>query len=333
MPHKAKIPLLIILVQLIAIPFIGVHIYKKYNSASIISVSSLDKNNLLFTQDEKFKHFFEPKPHTEDLNFTVPDWLPYKPKYTINSDSLNERFDYTPDKPADTFRIVTLGDSFVFGLYVNTEDNFTEVLEGLLNKNNKCPNYKKFEVINLGMTGYDMEYAVRRFELRGKKYDPDLVLWFLKQDDFDYISELTLGKIDGYNAELQEKIRSGVQERSREDEVGIGRRARMDLIEEIGIEKIIDYQTKALRSISEQYGGYLFIYSLDWFFKAQDMDNEKILDEFIESRPDTHLYVSNMDLQNMDALLPDYHPNIKGHSLIAEDIFDYLTTNTAILCR
>jgi len=330
---KAKLLLLIILIQLIAIPFIGVHIYKKYNSASIVSVSTLDKDNLVFTKDKKLKHFFEPKPHIEDLNFDVPDWLPYKPKYTINSDSLNERFDYTPDKPGDVFRIVTLGDSFVFGLFVNTEENFTEVLEDLLNEDNQCRNYKKFEVINLGMTGYDMEYAVRRFELRGKKYNPDLVLWFLKQDDFDYISELTRERIGRYTTELKEKIKSGTLEKNREDEVAIGRRARTELIKEIGIEKISDYQTKALRSINEHYSGNLFIYSLNWFFKAQDMDNKKILDEFIESRPRTYLYVSDMDLKSMDALLPDYHPNIKGHSLIAEDIFNYLTTRTAISCE
>lgn len=329
---KAKLPLTLIFIQLIIIPFIGVHVYKKYNSASVISVSPIERDSIIFVKDKNFTYFYEPKPNIIDLGHNFPDWLPYKPTYTINADSLNERFDYTPQKPKDTYRIITLGDSFTFGLHVNTYENFTEVLEDLLNRKLACGSYKKFEVINLGMTQYDIEYSVRRFELRGKKYNPDLIIWLLKQDDFDFISELTLGKINRYDAELLEKVKAGILKESQLDDFDTGREARTELIEEIGIEKIIDYQIKALYSISEHYKDDLLIYSPKGFFEAQDMDNGKIINEFVRSRPNTYLHINNVDLAYVDGLLPDMHPNRRGHSLMAKDILSYLIANKVIPC-
>ena len=56
-------------------------------------------------------------------------------------------------KNKDTFRIITLGDSFTFGMYINTKDNWTELLEDKLNSDMGCKNISMFEVINLGVGG------------------------------------------------------------------------------------------------------------------------------------------------------------------------------------
>ena len=75
---------------------------------------------------------------------------------------------------------MTLGDSFTFGVYVNTEDNWTELLEDKLNSiKNICPNTDHFEVINLGVGGYDIEYAAKRYINRGKVYNPNIILLLL----------------------------------------------------------------------------------------------------------------------------------------------------------
>ena len=123
-----------------------------------------------------------------------------KAVYNINSDTFNERFDYEINKDDKTFRIITLGDSFTFGYIVDTKNNWTELLEDKLNQLH-CANFDKIEVINLGVVGYDIQYSVERFKLRGKKYNPDLVLWLLKGDDFQEIKEIVQPKWNKMNSE------------------------------------------------------------------------------------------------------------------------------------
>lgn len=75
-----------------------------------------------------------------------------------------------------TFRIVALGDSFTFGYGgVEQPQRFTEVLETKL---------EGVEVINMGVVGFslDQEYLYLRHE--GLRYQPDLVMVFLYENDF-----------------------------------------------------------------------------------------------------------------------------------------------------
>jgi hypothetical protein len=62
--------------------------------------------------------------------------------YSTNADGLRERYNYTKNKPDNTFRIAIFGDSFVHVSYVNISDVFTELLEddlNLLNCSKKIP--------------------------------------------------------------------------------------------------------------------------------------------------------------------------------------------------
>jgi lysophospholipase L1-like esterase len=102
---------------------------------------------------------------------------PSQAKYTINKDTLNERYDYSVKKQPGVFRIMTIGDSFTYGLYTNTDRNWTELLEDKLNADLRCQKSRKVEVINLAVNGYDITYTVERFLKRGIKYNPDLVIW------------------------------------------------------------------------------------------------------------------------------------------------------------
>lgn len=147
MPIKSQIPKRITLLSFIVselilvfiIIILGVKIYYLFKDKimGIQYVTVLKKEDLIFDDKNKvLKYFYEPK--ANKLNNNSPEWLGYKVVNTINKDSLNERYDYTLDKPDGIYRIITLGDSLTFGLYVNTKDNYSEVLEDLLNNRLLC---------------------------------------------------------------------------------------------------------------------------------------------------------------------------------------------------
>jgi len=76
-------------------------------------------------------------------------------------------------KPADTYRILNLGDSVVFGWEVRQEDTYGKQLERTLNASNDG---RRHEVINAGVPGWPLE-AERNFLLdRGLDYEPDTVV-------------------------------------------------------------------------------------------------------------------------------------------------------------
>lgn len=117
-----KIILFLISVEIVFIIILILNITQKSkNLPGFISINPIKKEIMAFTPTDKLKYFYKPKPNTTETDSAY--WLTYKPEYTINSDSLNERFEYLVNKPKDTYRIITLGNSFTFGMWVNTKDN------------------------------------------------------------------------------------------------------------------------------------------------------------------------------------------------------------------
>jgi lysophospholipase L1-like esterase len=92
----------------------------------------------------------------------------------INSKGLRDR-EHAYDKPAGVFRILFLGDSFVFGSGgVEQSRRFTELLEA------SAPG---LEVINGGVPGYSPDQELQYFETEGYRYQPDLVVLSLFVND------------------------------------------------------------------------------------------------------------------------------------------------------
>ena len=76
-------------------------------------------------------------------------------------------------KPENSVRILILGDSYVEALQVALENAFPALLEKKLNGNSTAT---KFEVLNLGQSGFGTADAYMRYLNFGVKYSPDLVL-------------------------------------------------------------------------------------------------------------------------------------------------------------
>jgi len=243
------------LLSFLIIIFLGNEIIKiqiKINNRTRF-LYSIGEKDFIFPANIRLNYYFEPRPnHTQKFN---TEWLDYEIKYTFNSDGLNERFDYSKDKEKNVYRIIAIGDSFTFGSNVNTKDNYPEVLEDYLSEKLKCSNISNFEVINLGVPGYDIEYAVERFYRKGIKYNPDLILWLINYWNLDNINEL---KIPIYN----NFISSGTPSLDENSFMFTAHElAAKEVIKRIGLNNILNQNRDILDEFSKIYKGNLVIMS------------------------------------------------------------------------
>lgn len=332
MKKKTNLLSILILIQLIIVFLLFFKIQKKRNNVlDNLSINPIKRENLSqdTTQESSLRFFYQFKPNTIIKDF--PLWLKKSINNTINADGLNERFDYSIIKNRGVFRIITLGDSFTFGAFVNTPDNYSEQLEDLLNKNLSCKNINKFEVINLGVGGYDIEYAVERYRIKGQKYNPDLVLWFLKDDDFQIINE--------YVIPLEKQLQITMKLNPDSKEYYYSKdgttyptwvKSSQKLLEEKGGNYISNYNYNALNKINLYFKNPLLIFT---YPPTQEMFRSLML-KFSVSRKNTFFNDKLFNIyQNNENFYFDKHPNQKGHELIANDLFNYLINNRLVFCN
>jgi hypothetical protein len=81
--------------------------------------------------------------------------------------------EFTIPKPANTFRILNIGDSVAFGWDVHQEETYGKQLERLLNQSDPS---KHYEVINAGIPGWNPEDERNFLSGEGLQYQPDLVI-------------------------------------------------------------------------------------------------------------------------------------------------------------
>ncbi len=318
----------VIFFELSVVLILAVKIYRKINIFGSVSVNPINNKFVSKNEESTLQYFYEFLPNT-----TIKDKLPplrIETKDTINSDGLNETINYSVSKPKNTFRIITIGDSYTYGLYINAKDNWTKKLEILLNKNANCRNIKRFEVMNLGVPGYDIEYSIERFRLKGEKYNPDLVLFFLKNDDFEYINEYILPKekqirrqMNLYPDDPNYYYKDGIKYPTWD-------RAGSILRDEIGEKQILEYQLKSLKKMNNYYNRKLFVFT----FHSTNTKYKNIIGEFSHSRKDIFFYDNLVDIYKLNYFLyPDPHPSQEGHKAIAEDLFKQLVKDNIIPCK
>jgi len=307
---------LIVVIQIGIIVFL-LTIQQKSNNTLGVSINFIDPKVIQSTQVDGLKYFYEPRANSaEEIH---EEWLPYAPKYTINSDALNERFEYEVKKNDGVFRIITLGDSFTFGQNVSTERNWTELLEKYLNMHFVCNTVKKYEVINLGVYAYDMEYEVERYKLRGQKYNPDLVIWTFT--DYERIIEKMMPLIKKNDTDENKALEKG----------GVfyhnWQVAREDMLNKIGQRGLIEYQKNQVKQLDEYFKGRLLFVTL-----PNRSEYISILKERTKERVNTVLFEPKISWKQEGLFLPDHHFNDAGNMKMMEEIAGFLIKNKLIPC-
>jgi len=279
-----------------------------------------------FGNSSTFKYYYEPKPG-QRIGPNTPFGASYTAHYSVNFDSLYSLTNYQVNKPEKTFRIVTLGNSFTAGLYVNTGRDWPSDLEHLLTESLKCTNINKFEVINLGVEGYDAAYEAERFKIRGEKYNPDLVLWF--HTEFKKITELTM-PIYFANLVKARHTRELAQQFKNKNYYVEWDSGKEQVANELGDVKIFKYQIGQITKMGVLYKGKIG-FVLDPVSISNDA--KSALKTLVAKRGNAFIIDSLRNFYKEDGVFPrDPHPNEKGDKMIAEDIYKYLVDNKIVSC-
>ena len=78
------------------------------------------------------------------------------------------------EKPLGTVRILNLGDSVAMGWGIREEDSYGRRLDSRLNE--RRADDVRYEVVNAGVPGWNLENALAYLQAEGLKYEPDLVV-------------------------------------------------------------------------------------------------------------------------------------------------------------
>lgn len=108
---------------------------------------------------------------TPNMSMPTDHWL--FPGLVSNPQGLREDHIISVRKPPGQIRILSIGDSTTFGLYVKHTETYTHVAEQILQSRLENP---RIEFINAGVPGYTLFQAWRYLVTKGTTLDPDLVL-------------------------------------------------------------------------------------------------------------------------------------------------------------
>lgn len=301
--------------------FVGNRILQQKKANVLGSV--IDKELNMTAGLSKLTYYYEPIANSTEIDKTR--WVNGQVTFTYNLDTLNDRFNYLLEKPATTYRIIALGDSFTFGDHVNTKDSWPEQLEDMLNARRPCTDYIKYEVLNLGLRGFDIQNEVERYRLRGGKYHPDLVVWLLMDNDFTEVRELSLGRaMEIREEEMADNTIDVNNEWYKPVEI-----ATRELHKKYTNDQIYRMQDGFFVDFSSLYNGKLIIAA----FPALPSRDKNHMKQWVSVRSDTSVDDALPDL-DADAQLTvqDGHPSVLGHTKIAEHLYAYLLTGKIIPC-
>ena len=136
----------------------------------------------------KYLSIFGPADSVEQLRAIFHDFIPSVRaglatgpvwETSVNADGFRDD-DFLREKPATSFRIICLGDSWTYGQNVNVDDAYPRRLRALLER--EYPG-AHFEVFNVAVQGYASYHGVRLLR-RFIEFRPDVVVIAFAMNDF-----------------------------------------------------------------------------------------------------------------------------------------------------
>lgn len=233
--------------------------------------------------------------------------------------------EYTKEKAPGTFRIALTGGSYEMGSGIEDGKNYESVLEDKLNAGFAGQQHKKFEILDFGVGGYHVFQSTKVFEEKALPFSPDAILFVAHSDEYfrasRKLAELIKQKIDLQYPFLKEVVLLS------------GSKATMCNLE---IEhRLKPFMPVIIKWIYGHVGSicrqkhikplWLFLPVID-----DPMDGLELQMIKKASKEAGFLTFTLEDVyknHNLDSLKLspwDNHPNIEGHKLIADQLYELL---------
>ena len=283
------------------------------------------------------------------------NYLPRIGSKDINSSGLRDR-EFNLNKTRNTFRVLVIGDSVVYGLcyrpnHLPLGHRVTEKLEKLLDLQAKVKGIDtKFEVYNFGVSGFNAEQEVDLLELKGLQFKPDLVIQvYCLNDDTEMSAEIDTLKNESQSVNKKwNKIKKFQESKlgqyllwshfyrliyQRMNALSDSKEEQAQIVEDERLGTIVIRAYDKLKTLSEMYGFKVMIvnqplivdalkYQEEWEHqRTEKMANERGFD-YIDILPAyREKFGSILDPISCGDIL---HPNELGHQMLADAIFNKL---------
>ena len=121
----------------------------------------------------------------------------------INAQRVRRDTDMATPKPADTFRILVLGDSHAFGWAIPAADTVSAQLEAALGARTRA----RVEAVNAGVPGYSAYQEAAWLDAHGSEFEPDCVLVLFVANDMGLPHFLLRPRVSG-PSRLLDRVRA-----------------------------------------------------------------------------------------------------------------------------
>jgi lysophospholipase L1-like esterase len=266
-------------------------------------------------------------------------------------------FDFILEKSKNLVRIAMLGDSITQGAFVPLEKTFSKRLEEYLNQRARSQQLlTRYEVMNCGVGGYNLEAEVEVLKEKALLYKPDIVVFNLYFNDNESVPGIDLLFVGNYSRLTEQQqfavVKKYVEDRNsfvRWFEINVLYRSKLYLFLvcrsgflKAKLSKLRNIHGRNLDDMQGIYRGFKEIARLqrDYGFKLlicmhsnlffRENDNDLKFASMAESFNFFHFgmfpYYRNEGMAPESFQLKDHpkdvcHPNELGHALIAKAMF------------
>lgn len=258
-------------------------------------------------------------------------WL--NQQVTINSRGFRSK-EYAIQKPNGARRIIGSGDSVIWGWGVSDNETYLALLERKLNSGSNGG----WQVINMGVPGYNTVMEVRWLEREGLQYGPDIVIINYVANDFDP-PPFFKPRRSYYNLS-----RSFLAEMAHDSLLNIlNKIGRKTAYASVTRRPEVSHLTgwppfaKAMRKLAALAANNRFIVIIVALEGHMPQNVEQFCDRlgFLTCYPFDAYAVKHGTGNNINAFMKtslylspeDPHPSSEGHALAADAIYAFMTTN------
>jgi hypothetical protein len=245
---------------------------------------------------------------------------------------MRDRTSITLNKPADTFRIAVVGSSIVMGYGVSDEEVFGRVFENRLNTE-RTDGAARFEVLNFGVGKQWAFHRLIRIQRKVIGFEPDALYYMAHQDE---LKELVShpARILAHGLELPSQSLKDVARKA-----GVTGGMPQGAVQG----RLQPYETEILgaiyRAIVDECRGRGIV-PVWIYLPMPGTMMEDPATELLSIAKGSGFVVCDLSSwaegQNWDSLFhstDEYHPNAKGHQLIADALMRMVLTSPETLAQ